>query len=362
MPKPSPLPYIKNLPPYVPGRAAIEGADKIYKLSANENLLGASPKVHEALADFATPEFYPDGSTTALRAQLAQLHDINADQIICGNGSGEIFHLLGQAYLSPKDEVVYSAHGFLLYPLVAQAAGALAIQAAETNYTANIDALLAAVSDKTKIVFIANPNNPTGTMLAHEALIELHQNLREDIVLVVDEAYGEYVDAQETASLLSYVDSTDNLIVTRTFSKAYGLAALRLGWAYMPMEIADSLNRLRPPFNVSSLAQIAGMAALSDPQHIATTRQHNRTWRDWLRQQLAGAGFSIVPSHANFLLIEFDNPEMAAAADQHLAAQGIIARNVTAYGLPHALRLSIGTEDANRAAAAALIEFKNDRR
>lgn len=359
---PQPIKGILDLPAYKGGRSAdaiiSESVETIYKLSANENALGASAAAQNALATLPDLAFYPDGTSAALRAALAAQHNIEATRIVCGTGSGDLLLLLAHGFLEAGDDFIFSAHGFLLYELAGRSAGATPISVPERDLTIDVDALSAAVTDKTKMVFIANPNNPTGTILSKEELVRLHSNLRPDIVLVIDEAYREYVDEDIEQCDFAWAGQYENIVITRTFSKAYGLAALRLGWCYAPPKIADVLNHLRGPFNVSVPALLAGLAAVQDVAHIEASRNHNRQWREWLCQQLGALDMHVRPSYANFILLEFADAKTAAAADDFLAARGIIARGLVAYGLPHALRLTIGTEAANRAAIDALAAFR----
>lgn len=355
---PQPRPGLLDMAAYVGGREKVDGVENAVKLSANENPLGASPKVLAALRDLGDPSLYPDGHATALRDKLAALHGLNAAQIVCGNGSDDILTLLAQGYLSPGDEAIHTQHGFLVYKLATAAAGGVPVCVAEKNLTADCDAILDAVSDKTRLVFLANPNNPTGTLLAQEELTRLHEALPDNVLLVIDGAYAEYVDPALYPAVFDMVDGADNIVTTRTFSKAYGMAALRLGWGYCPPQVAAVLNRLRGPFNINAPALAAAMAALDDQAHIEKSRAHNTQWRDWMSQQLGGLGFAMRASQANFLIIEFGDRDEAMAADAFLCAGGIIPRVLEAYGLPHALRLSIGREEDNRAALALLEKFR----
>ena len=354
--KPVPKEGILDMPAYVGGRDAVKGVANPHKMSANENPLGASPAARAALEEAFDPSVYPDGHATALREALAKLNRLNAENIVCGNGSDEILQLLTQAYLGPGDEVLHTEHAFLIYKLASRAAGARPIAVGERALTANVDALLGAVTPATRMVFLANPNNPTGTMLERDEIMRLHAGLCGDTILVLDGAYAEYCDPQNYPAGFDLVEQHDNVVTTRTFSKAYGLAALRLGWGYCPPDIANVLNRLRGPFNINQPAMAAGLAALDDQGHIEASHAHNAQWREWLVQQLGGIGFSVRPSFANFILVEFDSDKQASAAEVFLSARGVIPRGLTAYGLPHALRLSIGTEAGNRAAFAALTD------
>ena len=355
--KPAPKDGILDMPAYVGGRDAVDGVANPHKMSANENPLGASPQALATLGAAFDPSIYPDGHATHLRAKLAELNGLKAENIVCGNGSDEILQLLTQAYLGPGDEVLHTAHAFLIYKLASRAAGATPIAVGETELTANVDNLLAQVSPATRMVFLANPNNPTGTMLGRDDIVRLHGGLSGDTILVLDGAYAEYCDPAHYPAGFDLVEAHDNVVTTRTFSKAYGLAALRLGWGYCPPEIASVLNRLRGPFNINQPALATGVAALDDQAHIVASRAHNTHWRDWLVQQLGGLGFSVRPSYAHFILLEFDSDARASEAEAFLCAHGIIPRGLAAYGLPHALRLSIGTEEANRAAIATLTAF-----
>ena len=348
---PQPRNGIMDLPPYVGGKETLLGQEKIFKLSANENPLGASPNALEAYRMAGENlEIYPDGHSVALREALAKAHKLDVNKIVCGFGSDELLQIMATAYLQPGDEAIHTEHGFLVYKLASQATGARPVSVAETNLTADVDAILDAVNDKTKIVFLANPNNPTGTMISASEVRRLHAGLQENMLLVLDGAYAEYVLTTDYEDGFALVEETQNVVTTRTFSKIYGLAALRLGWAYCPSPIAAVINRLRGPFNVSTPAQLAGIAAIEDQAHVQASIKHNDEWRDRLFQQISGAGFEVLPSHANFLLIKFDpeNGLSAAQAEQKLNERGLILRGLTAYGLPDALRLTIGTEEANQ--------------
>lgn len=351
---PTPKDGVLDMPAYVGGREAVDGIDNPFKLSANENPLGASPKALAALETLGDPSIYPDGSALALRQKLAAVHGLDAARIVCGNGSDDILTLLAQAYLGAGDEMLHTAHAFLIYKLAGRATGATPIEVAEDNLTANVDALLAAVSDKTKIVFLANPNNPTGTMLGHDEIARLHAGLPAHVLLVLDGAYAEYVEPAHYPAAFDMVAAHDNVVTTRTFSKAYGLAALRLGWGYCPPAVADALNRSRGPFNINAAAMQAGLAALDDQAHIEKSRAHNTQWRDWLVQQIGGLGIGVRSTEANFILLEFADVAQAENAEAAMCAAGVIPRALTAYGLPTRLRLSVGTEAGNRAAVAAL--------
>ncbi|WP_119165248.1 histidinol-phosphate transaminase [Algihabitans albus] len=351
----APRPGIFDVEPYVGGEARIPGVTEPIRLAANENPFGPSRKAVEAYAEVAGGlHRYPDGGSTALRDTLAELHGLDAARIVCGNGSDELISLLVRAYAGPGDEVLYSRHGFLMYPIAAKTAGATAVAAPERNLTADVDALLAHASDKTRLVFLANPNNPTGSYLPDREIRRLLDGLPEQALLVLDTAYVEYVQAADYSDGLKLVEETERVVVTRTFSKIYGLAALRLGWAYAPAEVADVLNRLRGPFNVSLPAQVAAVAALGDQEHLRHSAEQNSTWRTWFAEQLARLNIRAEPSEGNFLLVPFADAPAAAA---FLKTRGILVRAMAAYGLPGHLRVTVGTEAEMRAVVAALKDY-----
>lgn len=348
---PAPRPGILDIKPYVPGASSAKGGDTVYKLSSNESALGASEKAVEAYQAVAGELFlYPDGGSNALRAKIAETYDLDAARIVCGAGSDEILQMLVKAYVGEGDNIIQTRHGFLVYALAAKSCGAEPRFAEEKHLTADIDAVLELVDERTRMVFIANPNNPTGSYIPDSELRRLREQLREDIILVVDAAYAEYMEEDDYAPGAQMVDDFDNVVMTRTFSKIYGLAALRLGWGYCPPAIADVLNRIRGPFNVTAAAQAAGVAALEDQDFVARNRTFNREQRDWLAQQLGRLGLEFVPSFGNFILVKFPEQDGKRAADilDYLNANGVIVRDVNAYGLGGYLRVSIGTEEANR--------------
>ena len=355
-----PRPGILEIEPYVGGKSELAGATRVVKLSANESALGPSPKAIAALqAAAATSHRYPDGDATLLRAAIGARFQLDPARIVCGAGSDELIQLLMRAYAGPGDEVVYSAHGFLMYKLSALGVGAVPVAAPERQLRADVDALLACLGSRTRMLFIANPNNPTGSYLSADELARLHGGLPDDVLLVIDAAYAEYVRSNDYTAGLELVDRAHNVVVTRTFSKLFGLAALRLGWLYGPPAVVDVLHRLRGPFNVGTPAQVAGIAALEDLDHQERSRAHNDRWLPWLARALADLGLRVHPSIANFVLVEFevDGARTAGRASAWLESQGIIARPMSAYGLPHCLRLSIGPEAENRAVVDSLREF-----
>jgi histidinol-phosphate aminotransferase len=360
----SPKPGILDISPYVGGRSGAPGAAKVYKLSSNESPLGPSPKAEAALkAAGGNLALYPDGSSRALRLAIAAANGIDAERIVVGGeGSGPLLTMLANAYLRPDDEVIFSRHAFALYEIATRANSARPVIVAETqgNRGIRIDvaAMLAAVTPRTRMLFIANPNNPTGTYLSEDEMRRLHAGLPKDVLLVIDAAYAEFVGQPDYEPGLKLVAQNQNVVMTRTFSKIHGLAALRLGWLYGPAEVVDVLNRIRGPFNTSTIQQQVGAAAIADQDHVARAAAHNRQWRDWLTAEIRKLGLRVDDSAANFVLIHFPaGVKSAAKADAFLTARGLILRAVSNYGLPDALRLTVGDEAANRAVVAALAEF-----
>ena len=360
MASPRPRPGILEIQAYVGGKAAAEGAERTIKLSANESALGPSPKAIQAMqAALAEAHRYPDGGAERLRAAIGERFGLDSARIVCGSGSDELIHILIAAYAGPGEEVLYSAHGFLMYRLNALAVGATPVSAPERDLRTDVDALLARVTSRTRLVFIANPNNPTGSYITADELSRLHAGLPEDVVLVIDAAYAEYVHRDDYTTGLELVDRAENVVMTRTFSKLFGLGALRLGWLYASPGIVDVMNRVRGPFNVNSLAQTAGIAALSDLDHQKRSVEHNDHWLPRMTQAISGLGLTVHPSIANFILIDFSatGPKSAGAASTWLEKDGITARPMAAYGLADCLRLSIGRDEENQAAIGSLERF-----
>jgi histidinol-phosphate aminotransferase len=358
--RPQPKPGVMEIAAYVPGKDKAPGAVKVHKLSSNETPLGPSPKAVEAFRGIASHlELYPDGQASELKAAIAEVHGLNAANILCGNGSDELLGLLAHTYLGPSDEAIFTEHGFLVYKIQILAAGALPVMVNERDERADVDAILAAVTPRTKVVFLANPNNPTGTYLPVEEVRRLHAGLPKTVLLVLDAAYAEYVRRNDFEAGIELVSGNANVVMTRTFSKIYGLAGLRIGWLYGPAHVVDALERVRGPFNLNAAAIAAGAAAIRDRAHVAAAAGFNDKWLSWLSSEIAALGLRVTPSVGNFLLIHFpDDPEKSAAkADEFLTGRGFILRRVTAYGFPNALRMSVGTEEANRGAVAALAEF-----
>ena len=349
MPAPEPRPRILDVEAYVGGKAEAAGHATVAKLASNESPLGPSPKAIEAYAALAPSlHRYPDGGSLRLREALGGYAGRDPARIVCGAGSDELISLLLVAYAGPGDEVVHSAHGFLMYRISSLVVGATPVAAPEVDLTTSVDAMLGAVTPRTRVVFVANPNNPTGTYLPAAEVRRLQAGLPEHVLLVIDAAYAEYVDRSDYDDGFDLVDRAANVVVLRTFSKIMGLAALRLGWCYGPPAVIDVLNRVRGPFNVGAPAQAAGIAALQDRAHLAAARAHNDRWRPWLSAELQALGYSTTPSVGNFVLARTASPAAAQAMLETLETGGILARAMGAYGLADCVRISIGLEDEMR--------------
>lgn len=346
---PQPRPGIMDIAAYVPGGAKAPGAPNVHKLSSNESALGCSPQAAAAFVEAAGAlHRYPDGTAVALREAIAKTYGLDWTRIVCGAGSDELLQLLVRGYAGEGDNIVQSDHGFLVYAIAAKSVGATPRFAPEKNLVADVDAMLKLVDDRTRLVFLANPNNPTGTYIPDTEVRRLCAALPRDALLVIDAAYAEYMEEADYADGARLVEEFDNVVMTRTFSKIYGLAALRLGWAYCPLAVADVLNRIRGPFNVSAPALAAGQAALGDQGFVEKNRAHNRVERAWLCQQFARLNLDFTPSFGNFVLVDFRTSERANAAEAALKREGVIVRGVGAYKLGRYLRVSIGTSEANR--------------
>jgi histidinol-phosphate aminotransferase len=358
--RPQPRPGVLAIDPYVPGRSTAPGVARVFKLSSNETPLGPSPKAvaaYHAVGEHL--EDYPDGDSTALREAIGRAFGLDPNRIICGAGSDELLNLIADAYLRDDDEAIHTIHSFLVYPIATRGSGATPVVVAEKNYTADVDAMLAAVSGRTKVVFLANPNNPTGTYVPFDEVKRLQRSLPSHVLLVLDAAYAEYVRRNDYEAGIELVATCENVVMCRTFSKIYGLAALRLGWLYGPAHVVDAINRIRGPFNVNTAAMAAGIAAIEDSAHLEASRAHNDQWLAWLTVEIRKLGLEVTPSIANFVLIHFPEARGRTAedADTFLTQRGLILRRVKAYKLPNALRMSVGTEEANRLVVAALAEF-----
>lgn len=357
--QPKPKPGILDIAPYVGGKSKANPGVRVVKLSSNETPLGASQAAMKAFASTASSlHRYPDGTSARLREAIAAVYDLPADRLICGSGSDELIGLLIHAYAGVGDEVLYSKHGFLMYKIYAQSFGATPVTAPEKNLRCDVDAMLAAVTPRTKIVFVANPNNPTGSHITKAELKKLRDGLPPQVILAVDGAYAEYVDLPEYSCGRELVDSAPNTIMLRTFSKIYGLSALRLGWAYAPAHIIKVMNLIRGPFNVSAPAIEAGIAAVQDTMHVDNSRRFNSEWLAWLTKEIGKLGLKVYPSIANFILVEFPKGKHNSAnANVFMMERGLIPREVANYGLPDCLRISIGLEEDNRAVVRALADF-----
>src|SRR5215471_7184118 len=355
-----PRPGILDINPYIGGEAKAPGIARPIRLASNESALGPSGKAIAAYRALAGEiHRYPDGNAQELREALGRHHGLDPTRIVCGAGSDELITLLLRSYAGPGEEVLYSRHGFLMYPINAMAAGATPVAAPERQLTTDVDALLARVTDRTRIIFIANPNNPTGTYLSAQELSRLHAALPPSVLLAIDAAYSEFVNRNDYEPGIALVNRADNVVMLRTFSKIYALAGLRLGWAYCPPAIADVLNRVRSPFNVGSAAQAAGVAAVEDTEAFDRACAHNERWLPWFSSRLATLGLQLTPSVANFVLARFPDypPRNADAAFAFLQSRGILTRKMGAYGLPECLRITIGTGSEMETVAERLAEF-----
>ncbi|PPR12127.1 MAG: Histidinol-phosphate aminotransferase [Alphaproteobacteria bacterium MarineAlpha11_Bin1] len=356
----SPRPGIMEMAPYVPGASKVDGVKRIIKLSSNEGALGPSPAAIVAYESLG-PDLhrYPDGGSADLRTAIGARNGLDPDRIVCGAGSDELLALLARAYAGPGDEVLFGEHAFVMYPLFALSVGATPVKAPEVDFTVTPDAILSKVTERTRIVYVANPNNPTGTMITSDEMVRLRAGLRDDILLVIDAAYAEYVTRNDYSPGVELVDEGDNVVMTRTFSKIYAMGGARLGWAYCQNSVVEVLNRIRPPFNVTSGAQAAGIAAINDVEFLTRSRDHNTTWLPWLSDQLQGMGLDVVPSAGNFLLVRFpeSGAQTADKAMAFLASQGIIPRSTRSAGIPEGIRITIGLEQEMRTTADAISDF-----
>ncbi len=357
---PVPGPGILDIAPYIGGEARVAGFERPIRLASNESALGPSPRAIAAYREMAGEiHRYPEGGATDLRAALARYHGLDPARIVCGSGSDELIGLVIRAYAGPGTEVLYSAHGFLMYPIGAKSVGATPVAVPERDLTAHVDGFLARVTERTRIVFVANPNNPTGTYLPAEEMARLHAGLPRHVILAIDAAYAEFVNRNDYEPGIGLVGRADNVVMLRTFSKIYALAGLRLGWAYCPPAIADVLNRVRGPFNVAAPSLAAGVAALEDVAALARARAHNDRWLPWLSERLEALGLPPTPSVGNFALPRFpDDPaHNADAGFAFLQSRGILTRKMGGYGLPQYLRITIGTGEEMEAVVAALTDF-----
>ncbi|MEO0439767.1 MAG: histidinol-phosphate transaminase [Pseudomonadota bacterium] len=361
MSKPQPKDWIMGIAPYVPGKSSGDGGQKLVKLSANENPLGCSPAAKQALSDASddVPR-YPDPGSTRLRDAIADKYELDPARIICGTGSDDILHLAANAFSGPGDEIIYVRYGFAVYDIAARRYGGTPVIADDVDYGTDVDAILAKVTEKTRVVFIANPNNPTGTLSSGEEIRRLQAALPPEVLLVLDGAYAEYLEADEDDRALEMAATLPNVLVTRTFSKIHGLAAERIGWGYGPEEIIGAMNRIRLPFNVTTAGQEAALAALAADDFVTSSRDHNRRWRQWLADELTAMGnhgLRVIPSHTNFLLVLLEGKVSAEQANGALMDKGYAVRWLPGQGLVNGLRITIGTEEETRGVATALREI-----
>ena len=358
MTAPAPKPWIMGIAPYIPGRSTTDDGRKVVKLSSNENPLGTSQKARDAFLSAATSlERYPDAGATELRDTLAAMHGLDADRIIYGNGSDDVLHLAAGAFAGPGDEVIYVRYGFAVYDIAIRRVGATPVVAPDRDYATDVDAILERVTDRTTMVYVANPNNPTGTYTSREEIARLHAGLPGHVLLVLDHAYAEYIVGDAADGGMELAASASNVLVTRTFSKMYGLAAERIGWGYASADIIQAMHRIRLPFSITIAGTAAAVAALGDTEFVDHARDHNTQWRAWFADEidkLGNAGLRAVPSQANFVLVLFEGNLTAEVAYKGLMDAGYIVRWLPGQGLPHGLRITIGTEDETRGVLAAL--------
>ncbi|WP_108816290.1 histidinol-phosphate transaminase [Loktanella sp. Alg231-35] len=352
-----PQPGILDIALYQGGASALAGQSNVLKLSSNENPLGPSVAAKEAVVR-ATHDLhrYPSTDHASLKAAIGEIWSVDPTRVFCGVGSGDVLKLLAEAYAGPGDEVLFTEHGFAMYPIYARACGATPVVVPENERVVDVDAILKACTEKTKLVFIANPANPTGTMIGAAEVARLAEGLPPQAMLVLDGAYAEFVDGFDAGQ--SLVEARNNVFMSRTFSKIYGLGGMRIGWGYGPQAVIDVLNRIRGPFNLSAAALAAAEAAVRDTEHTEKCRVENVRWRDWLANALAELGVPSDTSTANFILARFSDEVEANACDDHLRSEGIIVRRVGGYGLPHCLRITVGDESACRRVAHAVAQFK----
>lgn len=358
---PAPKDWIMAIHPYIPGKSTTDSGEKAIKLSSNENPLGTSDKARAAFAAHAGGlERYPDAGANALREAIAAQYGLDPARIIYGNGSDEVLHLAAGAFAGPGDEIIYVKYGFSVYEIAARRVGAVPVIAPDKDYATDVDTILAAVTERTKIVYIANPNNPTSTYSSREEIARLHAGLPQHVLLVLDHAYAEYLGTDEEDGGMTLAQSAPNVLVTRTFSKIYGLAAERIGWGYAAAPIIQAMHRIRLPFSITIAGQNAAIAALADQDFVTRSRDHNAKWRAWLTEEMAklgNAGIRTVESKANFLLVLFEGAVTAEMAYKGLMERGYIVRWLPNQGLAEGLRITIGTEDETRGVASALREI-----
>jgi histidinol-phosphate aminotransferase len=353
-----PRPSILQIEPYVGGESKVPGVNRVIKLSSNEGAFGPPPGAVAAIMESAKDAHrYPDGGATAIREAIGARFGLDPARIVCGNGSDELLAMLILAYGGEGTELIMSAHGFMMYDLTGRWAGCRVIKVPERNLTADVDGLLAAVGPRTRLMFLANPNNPTGSILPQAEVVRLRHAMRDDVLLVLDSAYAEYVTRPDYDPGVALVDGTPNTVMCRTFSKIFGMGGMRLGWCYAPAPIVDILGRVRGPFNVNAAAMAAGIAALKEPGWVEMSVAHNSRERARFAEAVTAAGLTVWPSEGNFCLVDFGSAERASAADTALRARGLIVRAMGGYGLPQMLRVTIGTTEENSLVIDALTAF-----
>ena len=358
MSAPRPRPEVLEISPYVGGESTVAGVNRVLKLSSNEGAFGVPPGAIEAYKRAADEIYrYPDGDATELRRAIGARFKLDPAKIVCGCGSDDLIYQLCLAYGGHGRDIVMSAHGFAIYQIAGTYAGSKVIKTPEHNLTADVDAMIAAVSPSTNIVFLANPNNPTGSLLPYEEVARLRTGLPPEVLLVLDAAYAEYIDRPDYDPGVRLVDANDNTVMLRTFSKIFGLGGMRVGWAYGPPSVIDVFNRVRAPFNITLATQAAAIAALAEPGWVEKGRAHNTEYRAKLSAGLQAAGVKVWPSEGNFVLADFGTADRAKAADAFMRTRGIIARPVGGYGLPHCLRITVGTAEEVDIVIASLTEF-----
>ncbi len=357
--RPLPREEVMKIAAYVSGESKIAGVNRIVKLSSNEGAFGPPPGAQVAFAKVAAEMHrYPDGASTELRRAIGMRFGLDPERIVCGTGSDELIQHICHIYAGPGTDILMSMHGFSMYQISGTYSGARVIKVPERNLTTDVDALIAAVTPETRIVFIANPNNPTGSLVSQDDLARLRSGLPQDVLLVLDAAYAEYVDQPDYDAGAKMVDEGENTVMLRTFSKVFGMGGMRVGWCYAPVEVIDALNRVRGVFNVNIAAQAAAVAALAEPGWVEASVAHNTKWRGWLMAALEAVGIKTWPSVGNFFLADFGSPERAKQANEYLKSRGIIIRAMGGYGLPDTLRITVGTEEECRMVAAALADFQ----
>ena len=364
MTSPTIKPNILEIAPYVPGLSTAPTDQRLVKMSSNETPLGTSPKALEAYLEAAEElHRYPDGSAAELRAAIGERYGLDPGRIVCGNGSDDLLYLLATTYAGPGDEVLITKYSFAMYEIAARSVGASPVIAQDSLLGSDVDNLLRKVSSDTRICYVANPNNPTGTFLSSDKIERLRNELPDHVMLVIDAAYAEYVQRDDYTDAIDLVNRHNNVVVTRTFSKIYGLASLRLGWLYGPSALVEAINRVRCPFNANGAAQTAAIAALEDISFLNAAVRHNEIWRPWLEKELTAIGLIVHPSIANFVLVEFEKSRSVGATQvyQNLLQNGVIGRALNGYGLADYLRFSVGLEEDNKLLVDQIAEFTGAR-